>query len=101
MRSWWHAFWADRRWRRIVRKNRARHLDLVEREEWDNDDPIVIANLMLIRERRLLHEKGVGPDDIQYPDLYDFFYLDPPSRWKRDRLAGFRRIFRFYTTGKL
>jgi hypothetical protein len=46
MRSWWHAFWADRRWRRIVRKNRARHLDLVEREEWDNDDPIVIVCFM-------------------------------------------------------
>ena len=97
--AWWEGRRADRKRRRDVRKNRRRHPDLVEQEEWQGTDPVVIAQLMLVHDRQRLREEGVEPDDSRYPDLYDYYYLENPITWWS--LFPFRRELRFLLTGKI
>ena len=97
--AWWEGYRADRKWRRDVRKNRRRHSDLVEQEEWQGTDPVITAQLMLICDRERLREAGVEPDDSRYPDLHDYYYLENPITWWP--YVPFMRELRFLLTGKI
>ncbi len=99
LKNWWKEYQSDRRWKKRVRKNRARHPDLLQLER-DGCNSVIVAQRMLLRDRIKLHDEGVEPDDPRYPDL-DHYYIMPEFKMRRQPSHVFVRLWRLILLGSL
>jgi hypothetical protein len=84
------------RWKFDVRRNRSRHLDLVQQEK-NGEDPIVVAQKMLMRDRDAARTSSIISPRDEYPILYDYIYI-PISPFHDLSLWWFMRRYRRTTS---
>lgn len=83
----------ERRRRKRVMANRARHPDLIK-GIWDYEDMVVSGILMRDRDRMPFRDEGMGDTDPRFPILADYLYMEPASEWGRRPLNGLVAFWR-------
>ena len=81
--AWFRLLRMNKRWMENVRKNRARHSDLIKKEKgWM--DRVIAAQRMMMRDRDIARD-AFERGEIRYPDQWDYMIPATLTEWRAAR----------------